>query len=513
MTRKPGSSSRHISIMVLGVGSFAHSTAQILKDAGANVCTYLTRNYGHYGPSLAGPVFTREQYPSPCVLMRELSDDNRQPAVEADQSLVTSTPTFGNRRRRRQESLISSSDPDLDPLRSDQSLVTSTPTKIDLVIPMSIDWAQAAWAEELLESGAAIFSPTGEGMKIERERDFARKLCSDFHIPFPQAHVARNRLEAEKILDGPSQELRRGKGRHTPGYVIKNPLCSPTSPIHTILCETLEDTRSWLKHIDYAEGVFLQEYLGRREAGHIALVSGGEIYPLVTNQEYKRAFAGDMGVVAGAPLGGLVERDPEDKYGLARELLRPLRPWFRAVNYHGPIQVTAVKAGQVSSLSPSREKKPETGRMPVPRWHVIEYNIRIGVTSGAMILRMLKNPAAVLLATARNEKPEIEFVRGRNFGCSVTLAGHGYPYVQVRSPQLPVEITEPPDCDVWWNEVTRTAGGQLMTTGHRIADVIGFGATLEEARAKAYANIRKIRSLASYYREDIGKSLWPPGNL
>jgi phosphoribosylamine--glycine ligase len=52
-----------------------------------------------------------------------------------------------------------------------------------------------------------------------------------------------------------------------------------------------------------------------------------------------------------------------------------------------------------------------------------------------------------------------------------------------------------------------------MTTGHRIADVIGFGATLEEARGKAYANIRKIRSLASYYREDIGKSLWPPGNL
>ena len=434
------------SIMVLGVGSFAHSTAQILRDAGANVCTYLTRNYGHYGPSLAGPVFTREQYPSPPILKAE-----------------------GRR------------------------LKAKGTAKIDLMIPMSIDWAQAAWADELLESGAAIFSPTGDGMKIERERDFARKLCSDFHIPFPKAHVARNRLEAEKILDSPSQELRRGKDRHAPGYVIKNPLCSPTSPIHTILCETLEDTRSWLKHIDYAEGVFLQEYLGRREAGHIALVSGGEIYPLVTNQEYKRAFAGNMGVVAGAPLGGLVERDPEDKYGLARELLLPLRPWFREVNYHGPIQVTAVKRGS--------------------QWHVIEYNIRIGVTSGAMILRMLKNPAAVLLATARNEELEIEFVRGRNFGCSVTLAGHGYPYVQVRSPQLPVEITEPPDCDVWWNEVARNAAGQLMTTGHRIADVIGFGATLEEARAKAYANIRKIRSLASYYREDIGESLWPPGNL
>ena len=77
-------------------------------------------------------------------------------------------------------------------------------------------------------------------------------------------------------------------------------------------------------HANDAEGIFLQEYLGRAEAGHIALVSGGEIYSLVTNQEYKRAFNGNMGIVAGAPLGGLVEQDPGDKYGLARDLLHPL---------------------------------------------------------------------------------------------------------------------------------------------------------------------------------------------
>ena len=103
--------------------------------------------------------------------------------------------------------------------------------------------------------------------------------------------------------------------KHPRPFVIKNPLCSPTSPIHTILCETVEDTRCWLRKINYAEGVFLQEYLGRREVGHIALVSGGEICSLVTNQEYKRAFAGNMGIIAGAPLGGLVERDPRTSIG------------------------------------------------------------------------------------------------------------------------------------------------------------------------------------------------------
>ncbi len=414
--------------MVLGVGSFAHSTSQILKDAGAAVSTYLTRGYGHFPPSLIGPTFSRDAFSSPCPLVKERG--------------------------------------------------------VGLVIPQSIDWAQSPWAGELVRSKVPIFGPTHDAMKIERERDFARKLCAEFKVPFPRAHVARNRLEAEKILE-----------RHPAPYVIKNPLCSPASPIHTILCESLADTRAWLKHVDYEEGVFLQEYAGRAEAGHIALVSAGEIHSLVTNQEYKRAFAGNMGIVAGAPLGGLVERDPDDKYGLARELLHPLWPWFREVNYHGPIQATAVKRKG--------------------RWRVIEYNVRIGVTSGAMFLRMLADPIEALLRTAQNRKLNLRFIAARNFGCSVTLAGYGYPYVQIQGPPLPVEVTQPfdqDDCDVWWNEVARDGDGQLVTTGHRIADVIGFGASLDAAIRKAYANIRKIRSLGHYYREDIGKSLWPPGN-
>lgn len=413
------------SFLVLGVGSFAHSHCRVLADNGASVATYLTRNYGHFSPALAGPVYSSEAFPSPAPLVKKLG--------------------------------------------------------VEVVIPQSIDWALQPWADDLLQSGAGILCPTGEAMRLERERDFARRLCAEYKIPFPESHVASNRLEAEKIL-----------ARHPLPFVIKNPLCSPTSPIHTILCETVEDTRAWLKQLDYAEGVFLQEYLGRAEAGHLVLVSGGEIYSLATNQEYKYAFHGNMGIVAGAPLGGLIERDPGDKYGLARELIHPLLPWLRAARYNGPLQVTAVQ----------REG----------RWHVVEYNIRLGVTSGPLLLRALKNPAEVLRATARNEKLEVEFADSAAFGVSLTLAGYGYPFLQARAPHFPITVEGAFDCDVWWNEATRRDDGQLMATGHRIADVTALAPTLEEALRKAYANIRKIRILASYYRTDIGQSLWPPGN-
>jgi len=431
--------------MVLGVGSFAHSIGTALADAGANVSTYLTRNYGHYPPSLVGPAFSRAAFPSPCPLIKARG--------------------------------------------------------VDLVIPQSIDWAQASWAEELLQSGVGIFSPTRGAMRIERERDFARKLCAEFKIPFPQAYVASNRLEAEKIL-----------AQHPQPFVIKNPLCSPTSPIHTILCETAEDTRAWLRRANYAEGVFLQEYLGHAEAGHIVLVSGGEIYSLVTNQEYKRAFNGNMGIVAGAPLGGLVERDPDDKYGLARQLIHPLQPWLREAKFNGPLQVTAIKRDDSVSVGRGYRRAGSRGRSPHPKWRVIEYNIRIGITSGPMILRMLKNPVEVVLRTAQNEKLKLQFNEKLNFGCSLTLAGYGYPFTQVRGPQLPLDVDGQFDCDVWWNEVARAADGRLVSTGHRIADVIALAPTLDAAIAKAYANIRKIRAVGSYFRTDIGQSLWPPGN-
>ena len=190
-----GNSAVTCKAMILGVGSFAHSFGRALADVGTSVSTYLTRNYGHFPPSLVGPTFSRELNASPVPLIKRQG--------------------------------------------------------IELVIPQSIDWAQASWADDLLRSGTGIFSPTREAMRIERERDFARKLCADFKIPFPQAYVASNRIEAEKILS-----------QHPRPFVIKNPLCSPTSPIHTIVCETIEDTRAWLRQVNCAEGVFLQEYLG-----------------------------------------------------------------------------------------------------------------------------------------------------------------------------------------------------------------------------------------------------------
>ena len=130
-----------------------------------------------------------------------------------------------------------------------------------------------------------------------------------------------------------------------------------------------------------------------------------------------------------------------------------------------------------------------------------------------MILRMLENPIELLRGVCRNEAVKPIFKRDLSHGCNITLAGYGYPFVQLSGPIVPVQIDGEFDCDVFWNEVGLDEDGILCATGHRISDVVALGSSMAEAIAKVYENIAKIRCLGSYYRTDVGESLWPPGTV
>ena len=173
------------------------------------------------------------------------------------------------------------------------------------------------------------------------------------------------------------------------------------------------------------------------------------------------------------------------------------KPWLEASGFQGILQVTAIQHKRV--------------------WHAIEYNVRLGVTTGALLLRMLQNPLEVLGQLVRDESAAPAWHPERKLGVSLTLAGYGYPYIVPSVPKLPVQVSGEVSSDLWWNEVDSEAGKLYMThhqnldMGHRIADLNACGPTLESARDQVYEDIRKLRCLGSYYRLDLGETLWPPG--
>ena len=54
------SDSNSFRVMVFGVGAFTQGMLHILKQDGAQVSTYLTRDYAHYSPSLEGKTYLSE---------------------------------------------------------------------------------------------------------------------------------------------------------------------------------------------------------------------------------------------------------------------------------------------------------------------------------------------------------------------------------------------------------------------------------------------------------------------
>ena len=90
-------------VMVLGVGAFAYAVQSILQKDGAETACYLTRPYGHYGPSSLGLTWSAEDHPSPLPLFEKF--------------------------------------------------------KPDLIIPQAVAWAEQPWAADLVQQGWPIFCP------------------------------------------------------------------------------------------------------------------------------------------------------------------------------------------------------------------------------------------------------------------------------------------------------------------------------------------------------------------
>ena len=55
-------------------------------------------------------------------------------------------------------------------------------------------------------------------------------------------------------------------------------------------------------------------------------------------------------------------------------------------------------------------------------------------------------------------------------------------------------------------------GARTVSTAIGLS-LIALAPKLDMAMAKAYANIRKLRVVGSYFRTDVGQSLWPPGTI
>lgn len=134
---------------------------------------------------------------------------------------------------------------------------------------------------------------------------------------------------------------------------------------------------------------------------------------------------------------------------------------------------------------------------------VIEYNSRFGDPETQVVLPMLKTDLLDIFEAVTDERLADIKIEWEEGACvCVVLASGGYPVKYEKGKVIEIGALDP---DVFlYHAGTAVKDGKLVTAGGRVLGVSAKGATVEEARKKAYENVKKISFDGMHYRTDIG---------
>ena len=355
--------------------------------------------------------------------------------------------------------------------------------KVDLVVvgpekPLSLGLADA-----LEEAGIPCFGPSRAAAEMESSKAFAKGIMERAGIPTaafgvfeePDAAKAFARSHGGKVAvkaDG----LAAGKG-----VVVTDTVADAEAAIDEMLVGKAFGAAG--------ARVVIEEKLEGEEASVIALVDGERFVLLAPAQDHKRVGEGDTGPNTGgmgaySPTPAVVEADlaliADQVIGAAvRQLAKEGRP-FRGALYAG-LMMTA--------------QGPK----------VIEFNARLGDPETQPILSRLESDLLPALhAAAKGDLRGVELRFSPKAAITVVLAAEGYPGT-VRSGD-PIEGLDAVEEDadlVVFHAGTRLHDGKVVTSGGRVLGVTARGATVEEARERAYRACAQIHFAGMHYRRDI----------
>ncbi len=336
-------------------------------------------------------------------------------------------------------------------------------------------------ADELESRGHRVFGPDKKAAAIESSKAFAKELMKKYGIPTAKYEIFDRYEQAlEYIRSAPLPVVLKADGLALGKGVL--------------ICPTEAEAEEGLKEImlDRKFGaagnkVVVEEFLEGPEVSVLAFTDGKTIVPMVTSCDHKRAFDGDKGLNT----GGMGTFSPAPFYGekCADEVMKKIMlPTMAAMNAEGRTFKGVLYFGLMKTKDGMK---------------VIEYNSRFGDPETQVVLPMLKTDLLDIFEAVTDERLADIRIEWEEGACvCVVLASGGYPVKYEKGKVIEIGALDP---DVFlYHAGTAVKDGKLVTAGGRVLGVSAKGATVEEARKKAYENVRKISFDGMHYRTDIG---------
>ena len=355
--------------------------------------------------------------------------------------------------------------------------------RADLVVVGPEAPLAAGVADALRAEGVPVFGPSRAAAEIESSKSFAKELMRDAGIETGHAAVFDD-------FEAATHYVRRFGGEH----VVKADGLAAGKGV--TVCDTPAEALAAIEEAMVARAfgesgarVLIEQRLRGPETSAHAFTDGTAVVHMPFSCDHKPVFDGDRGPNTGgmgvySPPGWLAEADARR---IEREVtertvaaLAASGREYRGVLYPGMM---------MTSDGPK----------------VIEFNCRFGDPEAeALLPRLRSDLLEICEAVAHGRLADVAVEWSDEATVGVMMASGGYPGSYETG--LPIGGVEGADdgVQVFFAGAQRDADGVLRTAGGRVLCVVASGASLTEARERAYERVRGISFEGAHYRTDIG---------
>jgi phosphoribosylamine--glycine ligase len=356
-------------------------------------------------------------------------------------------------------------------------------TAADLVVIGPETAVEAGLADALDRAGIACFGPTAAAGRLESSKAFTKAFADRHGLPTAAYGIFDQAVPAKAFLDRfgapfviKADGLAAGKG-----VVIATTRVEAEATIDDILGGRFGAAGA---------RVVIEEFMTGEVVSLFALCDGEAITLFGAAQDHKRAFDGDKG----PNTGGMGTYSPTP-------LLTPALTEQARISL-----VEAALRGIASEGAAYRGVLFCELMLTADGPKLVEFNVRFGDPECQVLMLRLESdlvPYLMAAATGRLARLPAPVWRDEAAIC-VVLAADGYPQaprtgsiVRGAEGDLGEAVT------VFHAGTERNARGELVASGGRVLNVCARGASLREARDRAYAAIAKIDWPEGFHRTDI----------
>jgi len=337
--------------------------------------------------------------------------------------------------------------------------------------------------DRLEEIGVKVFGPNQKCAQLEASKAFTKAFLARHDIP-----TAKYREFTEK------EELLNNLGIYGYPMVIKADGLAAGKGV--VIAQTEEEARQAVNEMmgdkifgDAGDKIVVEECLVGVEASMLCFVDEHTIIPMESAQDYKRVNDGDQGKNTGGmgTYSPSLVINPELMNRIKTEILEPTLAGFQkdGLDFKGVLFVGLM-------LTKDGPK-------------VIEFNNRFGdPETQSVLMRLDSDLCEIFEAVINNKLSEIEIKWKKDCAVCVVLASGGYPDHYEKGKVISGLDDLEEGVIAFHAGTSRNANGEIVTAGGRVLGITTTGATHDEARAKAFANVKKVTFEGAHYRNDIG---------